>query len=104
MNCPKCDAATHVLDTRQKTKRRRECLSCGHRFSTVEVVVADEVAPRVAAPEPKPEPKAKAERRPTPAKQKAIARMNARREIERRRDGAGFSDWYSQDNDYLPEV
>ena len=43
MNCPKCgDNDPIVIDSRQKpygTRRRRECLVCGHRYSTVEVSV-----------------------------------------------------------------
>ena len=39
MECPKCYGNTTVLETRQGNgvKRRRECLECGYRFSTVEV-------------------------------------------------------------------
>ena len=39
MECPKCCGGTTVLETRQSNgvKRRRKCLECGHRFSTVEV-------------------------------------------------------------------
>ena len=35
--CPKCDGDTHVIDTR-KTRRRRECKSCGFRFFTEELI------------------------------------------------------------------
>lgn len=47
MYCPKCGHKdTKVLDTRiGKTKlsirRRRECLDCGHRFSTVEEILRE---------------------------------------------------------------
>jgi hypothetical protein len=34
--CPKCYAPAEVLDTRGK-HRRRKCLECNHRFSTVEI-------------------------------------------------------------------
>lgn len=37
MNCTKCGSDTKVID-RRGTKRRRECLTCNHRFSTVEVL------------------------------------------------------------------
>jgi len=44
MQCPKCKGKTHVLETRPQKgyrmhalKRRRECLSCGHRYNTVEM-------------------------------------------------------------------
>ncbi len=47
MRCPQCgsDQLT-VLDSRPRTdsvRRRRECLNCGHRFSTMEKVVCDPV-------------------------------------------------------------
>lgn len=35
MKCPKCEAASRVIDTREP-KRRRVCES-GHKFSTIEV-------------------------------------------------------------------
>lgn len=40
MNCPLCGADTKVIDTRSdgaEVRRRRECKSCGHRFTTYEV-------------------------------------------------------------------
>lgn len=41
MNCPKCnDSDTDVIDTRPMpygVRRRRECLACDHRWSTVEI-------------------------------------------------------------------
>lgn len=43
MQCPQCKKATSVLETRviEKTVRRRRECSCGHRFITREVFVAD---------------------------------------------------------------
>ncbi len=43
MNCPICNKDTRVVDTRLSSdgigiRRRRECLSCAHRFSTMEEV------------------------------------------------------------------
>ena len=42
MKCPKCGADyDHVIQSRWKGEaksRRRECLSCGHRWNTVERV------------------------------------------------------------------
>jgi hypothetical protein len=99
MNCPKCDAGTHVLETRQ-SRRRRQCLSCGYRFSTIETLLdAPPVAAPVAVAEPKPEPAAP---RVTKAKAKAQAKLKARREVESR--SWYNDDYYSPDNDYLPEV
>ena len=39
--CPKCDnMKTYIIETRQENmyevRRRRECPSCGHRFTTME--------------------------------------------------------------------
>lgn len=45
MRCPKCiSIETKVLETRigkndSSTRRRRECLSCGYRFTTIEEVL-----------------------------------------------------------------
>ena len=45
MRCPKCTSLeTKVLDTRigkneTSTRRRRECLDCGYRFTTIEEVL-----------------------------------------------------------------
>ena len=40
MTCPKCYKKTKVIDSRSdedSTERRRECLVCGYRFSTIEI-------------------------------------------------------------------
>jgi len=40
MKCPQCQSQSAVYETRQRTEntlRRRECLSCKTRFSTLEV-------------------------------------------------------------------
>ena len=41
MNCPRCESPTAILETRKADggtalRRRRECSSCGHRFTTYE--------------------------------------------------------------------
>ena len=45
MNCPRCDSPTKTLETRRvpdgATRRRRECSSCGHRFTTYERAVPE---------------------------------------------------------------
>lgn len=49
MNCPRCQAAdTRVIDSRlaragTAIRRRRQCSECGHRFTTTEEVVRDEL-------------------------------------------------------------
>ena len=45
MNCPRCHKETKVIDSRlvdwnTQRERRRECLECGYRFTTVEKRVA----------------------------------------------------------------
>lgn len=40
MTCPKCNEKTKVIESitdEDSTIRRRECLACGYRFSTVEI-------------------------------------------------------------------
>ena len=40
MTCPVCNGKTKILETRsdnESINRRRECLRCGYRFSTVEM-------------------------------------------------------------------
>ena len=40
MTCPNCNSRTKVVDSRtdeDSTERRRECVACGYRFTTVEV-------------------------------------------------------------------
>ena len=68
MNCPKCKAKSKVYNSRpdgQTTRRFRECLSCKHRYNTVEII-------EVVAAAKKPAPaKAKSGKRvltPRPAK------------------------------------
>jgi transcriptional repressor NrdR len=45
MKCPKCGSdQLHVTDSRPVdvvVKRRRECLDCGHRFSTAEITMKE---------------------------------------------------------------
>ena len=45
MHCPRCDSSTRTLETRRvpdgAVRRRRECGSCGHRFTTYERAVPE---------------------------------------------------------------
>jgi transcriptional repressor NrdR len=45
VNCPRCDSSTKTLETRNAeagaVRRRRECSSCGHRFTTYERAVPE---------------------------------------------------------------
>lgn len=49
MLCPVCNAWSEVKSTRDAVRRRRECAN-GHRFTTVEVLIAD--APSCESSEP----------------------------------------------------
>jgi len=49
VNCPRCDSPTSTLETRKAEggaalRRRRECSSCGHRFTTYERAVPEALA------------------------------------------------------------
>jgi transcriptional repressor NrdR len=45
VNCPRCDSPTKTLETRRvpdgAVRRRRECSSCGQRFTTYERAVPE---------------------------------------------------------------
>jgi transcriptional repressor NrdR len=45
VNCPRCDSPTKTLETRRvpdgAVRRRRECGSCSHRFTTYERAVPE---------------------------------------------------------------
>jgi transcriptional repressor NrdR len=45
VNCPRCDSPTKTLETRRvpdgAVRRRRECTSCGHRFTSYERAVPE---------------------------------------------------------------
>ena len=46
MRCFKCKSDTVVKDSRPKDgtiRRRRRCLKCGNRFSTIEVLIMEQV-------------------------------------------------------------
>lgn len=49
MHCPKCDSKSKIIDSRMRLDvnrkdRRHKCDDCGHRFSTVEILVSEEVS------------------------------------------------------------
>lgn len=47
MNCIYCEGETKVVDSRPTNKneirRRRECLTCGYRFTTMESVKKEKI-------------------------------------------------------------
>jgi len=67
MRCEKCKAETVVKDSRPKDKsirRRRECLRCGHRFFTMEVLEAKPDLKIVPKTTPTPKPVKRKARKP----------------------------------------
>jgi hypothetical protein len=88
MKCVKCGSKTHVLRT-DHTVRRRECLSCGHRFSTEEIVCDEPQVQTIPKPE---KVKPKVERT-------APAKTSPGRKARLFDDDA-----YTEDNDYLPST
>lgn len=99
MQCVKCNHDTRVLQTRE-TRRRRECLACGHRFTTVEQLIHGALSGGAERKEPK--PKVVKAVRVHKAKEALVARKKARDEIERRR-WEKESDWDAEDNNFLPD-
>ena len=88
MNCIECGGDTKVVD-RRGVRRRRECLACGTRFSTEEVLTVKAVkAEPVKVDKPAPAPK---------PKQTSVAALkkaaSARRKIEERRDKLFSDSW-----------
>jgi transcriptional regulator NrdR family protein len=74
MNCPKCKNPSKVIDSRKKydtTMRLRECLNCGHHFTSIEILYDEKqrdkmqkkwfpnVNNRKKVEKPKPKPKKK---------------------------------------------
>lgn len=97
MNCPECDGNTKVVETRG-TRRRRECLCCKTRFTTEETIVV-----KARQPREKVAIKKAADLPAVMTKQKA--KMQARRALEEKKLAKrGFDDWFSEDNDFLPDA
>jgi transcriptional regulator NrdR family protein len=108
MNCPKCESGTKVVD-RRGNRRRRECLSCKHRFSTFEVLsdeVAKKVEPvieKVRVEKPKAPPRAVPKRTEQITISAVKRNADARRKIEELRDLRNDFDYLDPDYDYLPD-
>lgn len=103
MDCIKCGKGTHVLQTRG-VRRRRECLYCQTRFTTIEQVFHGSLTGDTTT-----------ERKPSASKVKVKApRINrateiikarkvARDEIEKRKWDKESSAWWDEDNNFLPD-
>jgi len=73
MFCQSCGGKTRVVDSRAE-RRRRECLKCKARFSTIELVVDDNDTPVVPAAVARPAPVKRVRPARGPAKPPAPAR------------------------------
>jgi transcriptional regulator NrdR family protein len=99
MKCPKCEGATQVRETRD-SRRRRWCLVCDHRFSTLEVL-AETIDDQARGARPERAVVAKPKKPVLSAKDRAAAR----RKIEDRREAAVYDrDWFSDEHNYLPDA
>lgn len=92
MRCSKCGSDTKVLETRANEdglpKRRRECLSCGYRFNTLEI-------------EENPKPRQEKPSEPKVKKPKAVRPIKAstnRPQTRRQEDVEVFDDYISDDD------
>ena len=115
MNCPKCDGDTKVIDSRN-VRRRRECLVCEHRFTTVEILASEfkktkklqEQPEKIKKLQEQPEKiKNIAPKNKNPVSKVALkSNADARRRIEDLREQRRMRDdfdYLDPDFDYLPE-
>ncbi len=97
MKCPKCEAGTRVLETRD-VRRRRACEACDYRFFTHEVIAGESTMgrPKVKAP--------KVTVTPEQAVEIGRKRTEARRRVEdiKEKKRSAWDTW-SADNDFIPE-
>lgn len=74
MNCLECGGETAVIDSRRGDggimSRRRKCVKCGYRFTTVETVLEREPPKPKEIPPPKPPKQVKPKPIPKPSKPK----------------------------------
>lgn len=53
--CPKCQSKSKVYNSRPKgdtIRRNRKCLTCGHKYNTLEILESKVNEPRPTAPKP----------------------------------------------------
>jgi hypothetical protein len=105
MKCTECGSLdwktidTRVDEQRNAVRRRKECLGCGERATTLETIINGLKPGRPGSGIPKPPPKPKKPK--VTAKDKLKARVQAMMKAEARRDARVYDDWFSSDNDYL---
>lgn len=106
MKCPKCQASewktleTRRDDERNAYRRRKQCIACGERITTLEqpYVSADPPPPSARTPGVKKKEKEKKPR----AKAVLKNRVKAMFELEKKRDRAYYDVW-SPDNDFISD-
>lgn len=88
--CPKCKARTNVYDSRisfdGKTRRKRSCPSCSHRFATVEILDED----RPLAVQVQRERKEVKDKLARPVKKSSPKRPKAEKRQERKADEVDY--------------
>lgn len=107
MNCPECNGNTKVVD-RRTVRRRRECLVCNHRFSTIELLANQvkqqiEVAPKIKVQKTETPKPTRPKKEPVVTLSAVKRNADARRKIEEMRDLRNDFDFLDPDYDYLPE-
>ncbi len=79
MKCASCQAETAVLESRRRDDgmyRRRECPSCGARFSTMETVVGLKPGPKSQKPEAQAKPAKPKGIKPAPPRAAPVRRVD----------------------------
>lgn len=79
MRCASCQAETSVLESRRRDDgmyRRRECPSCGARFSTMETVVGLKPGPKSQKPEAPAKPAKLKGIKPAPPRAAPVRRVD----------------------------
>jgi len=97
MNCPQCNGNTCVVD-RRGVRRRRKCLTCEHRFSTVETLLTATAQPTAQEPDLPAKSKLLEDPRTPKPKPSPIKRAaTARKKIEDLRDMYQYVDDFELD-------
>lgn len=79
MRCASCQTETTVLESRRRddgTYRRRECPTCGSRFSTMETLVGLKPGPKSQKPEAPARPAKLKGIKPAPPKAAPVRRVD----------------------------
>ena len=89
MRCPACQSETKVLETRLNSeglfRRRRECLHCDHRFTTLEIEETKAIKPRKEVSDEK------ESKKPSKKKHRPVRNERRQRREEEYEPGLEFS-------------